>query len=304
MMLRTYRPNRRRAWVTSVLIGLSTVVFAAGVLAYGLRDAELGLTLVSQGIDAYRDAMAWWVRVGQEVLAAVGAFGAFGMAAAGIAFLLWLVRSTTNLQALPVPDVGAASGFAAVLLHLLFPALVAAYYVVLSAYPYASAAHVVLSAAAGASLVGPLIVIRRLWAANSARPAAGPAPPVWRGVLIWWVAFEAAWVIQIVAPAVTEEYWDAFRYVEAANRMVASGFLQMASATALVVAAVFIIRIMFRVNAMQDALAGTLPQSKARSERREVGTVQRTAAQWQCESCEVMNPTAMRFCQNCARERR
>ena len=302
-MLRAYRPNRRRAWVTSVLVGLSTVLFAFGLLAYGLRDVALGVTLLSQGFDAYRAAMAEWVRTWQDVPGAAGVIGAFVMAAAGIAFLPWLVRSTTNLQALPDPDVRPVSGFAAVPLHLLFPTLVVIYYVVLSAYPYASAIHVVLFAAAAASLAGPLIVIRRLWEASSTRPGGGLESPVWGGILVWWAAFETAWVTQILAAAVTEDYWDAFRYVEAAIRFVASGLFQMASAAAVIVAAVFIIRIMFRVNAMQDAQASRLRQSTARPERGETGPVQRTTGQWQCESCDVLNPTALRFCQNCASER-
>ena len=267
----------------------------------GLSNTALGVTLASQGNDAFlsmlRSVSAW-----AEVLAAIGAFGALGMAAAGIAFLFWLARSMANLRTLPVPDDRQQSSCAAVPLFVLFPVLAVAFFIVLRAYPYSTASQVVLFAAASASLVIPLMVIRGLWVASSIHTAAESVPPVWDGVLVWWTAYLTAWIATGLSVAVPGESWNDF--AEAMVGSIAGGLLEIVSATALALAAVFIIRIMFRVNAMQDALAGTLPQSTARSERREVGTVQRTAAQWQCESCEVMNPTAMRFCQNCARERR
>ena len=301
-MTRVYRPNRRRALVTSALITLSAALFGLALLASGLSRATLGAMLVSQEIDAY-EAAVWSMPAGQDMTFPVVAIGALAMAFAGVTFFLWLTRSWTNVEALPVQDARPQSGNADVGYLVLFPALIVAFFVVRSAYPSATATHVALFVAATASLAGPLVVIRRLWIASSVRVSTALAPPVWTGVLVWWAAFGGAWIIQGLTMTVLAQRWDYSRFAERGIQMLAAGFLEISMAVALLVASVFIIRIMFRINAMQNGLARELPEPRPRLERRGAPNEARAAAQWQCESCDVMNPTALRFCQNCARER-
>ena len=309
-----YRSNRRRAWVASLLIGLSAVLFASGLLAFGLVNVGLGFTLASQGVDAYR-SMGQWAEAWAGELGTIVAIGALVMAVAGIAFLGWLTRSIGNLHALPGPDDRQQSAWAAIPLFVFFPALLGAFLVVTSSYPDSSAFQVALYVAAVASLVNPLITMRRLWAASFPGTPAEPVPAVWHGVWVWWGAFLVGWIALGLAPPLQPESWNTA--VHAVIGSVTGGFLEIAAATALAVAAVFIVRIMFRINAMQDAAARTLP-TPAPLASSDPGAapvvdsdppgvvsppVRRSAVQWQCDSCEVLNPTALRFCQNCASER-
>ncbi len=224
------------------------------------------------------------------------------MAVAGIAFLFWFARSTAILDALRVPDDHRPWGCAAVPLFLIFPVLVVAYFVVLQAFPYATASQVTLFAAAATSLAIPLILIRRHWVASSLPAVDGSTAPEWGGVWMWWVAYLAAWVTTGLSTAVLGENWNSAD--QAVVDLLTAGFLEVASAVALAVAAAMMIRIMFRINAMQDAMARTVAQSRPRRERRAITPMRGPSAQWQCATCDVMNPTAMRFCQNCAAERR
>lgn len=300
-MIRAYRSNRRRALATSVLIVLSVVLYGSSTVFLGLRHAALGVTLANQGINGYSSllrSMRHW----DDVPAAIGAFGGLGMAMAGIAFLFWFARSTAILDVLLGPDDQRPWGCAAVPLFLIFPVMVVAFFIVLQAFPYATASQVSLFAAAAVSLAIPLTLIRRHWVASSRHAAAGSPPPVWGGVSLWWVAYLAAWIATGLAIAVLPESWTSTD--EAVNDLLAAGLLEIASGIALALAAAMMIRIMFRINAMQDALARTLPQPRSQRERGAVASTRPAAALWQCESCDVMNPTAMRFCQNCARERR
>ncbi len=223
------------------------------------------------------------------------------MAMAGIAFLFWFARSTAILEALRVPDDHRPWGCAAVPLFVMFPVLVVAYFVVLQAFPNATASQVTLFAAAAASLAIPLILIRRHWVASSMPAADGSTAPVWDGVSVWWVAYLTAWATTGLSTAVLGENWN--NADEAVGDLLLAGLLELASAIALAVAAAMMIRIMFRINAMQDAMARAVAQSRPRRERRAIAPMRVPSAQWQCASCEVMNPTAMRYCQNCANER-
>lgn len=299
--MRTGGANRRRALATSVLIILSAVLYGSSLVVLGLSHVALGATLASQGIGAY-GSMSRSMRSWDDVPAAIGAFGGLGMAMAGIAFLFWFARSTAILDALRVPDDRRPWGCAAVPLFLIFPVLVVAYFVVLQALPYATASQVTLFAAAAASLAIPLILIRRHWVASSLPAVDGSTAPEWGGVWIWWVAYLAAWVTTGLSTAVLGENWNSAD--QAVVDLLAAGLLEVASAVALAVAAAMMIRIMFRINAMQDAMARTVAQSRPRRERRAITPMRGPSAQWQCATCDVMNPTAMRFCQNCAAERR
>ncbi|MDE2902898.1 MAG: hypothetical protein OXP73_07690 [Chloroflexota bacterium] len=299
--MRAYRSNRRRALATSVLIILSVVLYGSSVVVLGLRHAALGAALASRGVEAY-GSMARSMRPWDEVPAAVGAFGGLSMAMAGIAFLFWFARSTAILDALLVPDDQRPWGCAAAPLFLTFPVMVVAFFVVLQAFPYSTVSQITLFTAAAVSLAIPVTLIRRQWVASSMPGASGSTPPVWGGVSVWWAAYLAAWIATGLASAMIPERWNSTD--EAVVDLLAVALLEIASGVALAVAAAMMIRIMFRINAMQDALARTLPQPRPRRERGAVAPTRRAATQWRCESCDVMNPTTMRFCQNCARERR
>ena len=286
---------------TSVLILLSVVLYGSATVVLGLRHAALGVTLASHGIDAY-GSMVRSMRPWGDVPAAVGAFGGLGMAMAGIAFLFWFARSTAILDVLGVPDDQRPWGCAAVPLFLIFPVMVVAFFIVRQAFPYSAASQVSLFVAASVSLTIPSTLIRRHWVASSMHAATESTPPVWGGVSVWWVAYLAAWITTGLASVVIPESWNSAD--EAVIDLLAAALLEIASGIALAVAAAMMIRIMFRINAMQDAVARSFSQPRPQRERRPVAPARRAAARWQCGSCEVMNPTALRFCQNCARERR
>ncbi len=167
----------------------------------------------------------------------------------------------------------------------LFPALVVTFFVVRTAYPNATAFHVAVFAAATASLAGPLLVIRCLWMASSAGGSNEPAPPVWTGILVWWAAFGGAWMTQGLVMVVLAQRLRYSQFAERGLQMLAAGLLEMTMAAALIVACVFIIRIMFRINAMQDRLAPESPEPMSRLEHQGAPQEKRVAAQWQCESC-------------------
>ena len=273
------------------------------MLLTGVLFVALGATLASQGVDAY-EALRQSAYTWQEVLAAVGGFGALGMVAAGIAVMVWLFQAIENLGVLPAPDVRPRSESLVFAFFVLFPALAVAYFVVRSIYPNASAFHFALYVAATASLVGPFVVIRRLWVSSGARSTSGTAPPVWSCVLVWWVALEVAWMTLGFAPAVMAESWDYYRFVDEVTQLYAAGLLQVVTTTALVVAAALIVRIMFRVNEMQEVLAHRVVRPTSPSDRLGVGPARRAAVQWRCDSCDFLNHPIARRCQNCAQENR
>ena len=253
-VIRGYWRNRRPAWAASWVVGITTALLASAVLLSGVLFLAQGATLASRGVDAYAElrlsANTWF-----EVVGAVGGFGALGVVLAGIAFLFWLFQAIGNLRVLPAPDMRPRSESLLFALFVLFPALGVTYFVVRSYYPNAWEFHFALYAAAAASLVGPFVVIRRLWASSGARSTSGPSPPDWRCVLVWWIALEVAWMTLGFAPAVMAESWDYYRFVDDVTQLYAAGLLQVVTTTALVVAAARIVRIMFRVNEMQDVLA-------------------------------------------------
>ncbi len=271
-----YRSNRRRAWAASLLIGLSTVLFASGLLVFGLINVGLGITLARQGVDAYNSmvlsAVTWAAELGT-----VMAIGALVMAVAGLAFLSWLARSIKNLHALAVPGHRRQAAWSAIPLFALSPALLGAFIVVSYAYPESTALQVALYVAAVASLVNPLILIRRLWAASFPDAADASVAPVWRGVWVWWGAYLVGWIAVGLSPlpqSVNRSTAD-----DAVISAIASGFLEMAAAMCLVVAAVLIVRIMFSVNAMQKTRASVVPQPDLRRGRRPVAPAKPSATQ-------------------------
>lgn len=302
-LLRGYSRNHRPAVIASWLVGVCAAVFAASLALTGLRSIALGVALASEGVNAYgslwRSTYAWL-----EVLAAVGGFGALGMVAAGIAFLVWLYQSIENLRLLPVPDIRPRLKSFALTLILLFPVLAVAYFVVRTVFPDSGSYHFALYVAAAASLAGPYAVVRRLWASSSTRPYSGTAPPVSTSVMVWWVALGVTWFTLAFAPAVMAASWDYYQLFDEVTRLIAAGLVQMIATTATVVAAALIIRIMFGVNSLQDALAHRVTQSTSPVDERGAGPTRRSAVQWRCESCDFLNHPAARLCQNCAQEKR
>ena len=258
-MTGVYRPNRRRALAASALIALSAVLLGFVLLVSNLLRVTLGARLLSQGVDAY-EAAVWSLRTWEDGTLAIVISGVFGMAFGGVAFFLWLTRSWRNVQALPDRDVRHWAGNADVAYLVLFPALVVAFFVVRSAYPNATAIHVAVFAAATASLAGPLLVIRRLWMASSAGGSPEPAPPVWTGILVWWAALGGAWISQGSIMVVLAQRLRYSQFDERGRQMLAAGLLEMTMSAALIVACVFIIRVIFRINSMQEGLARELPE--------------------------------------------
>ncbi len=301
-VIRGYWRNRQPALFASWTIAISTTLLASALLLSGVFFIAQGAALADQGAEAY-EALRLSVYIWFEVLVVVGGFGVLGVFLAFFPFLIWLFQAIGNLRVLPAPDLRPRSELLLLALFVLFPALAVSYFVVRATYPNAWGLHFTLYAAAAASLVGPLVVIRRLWASGGARSTIGTLPPDWRSVLVWWTALEIAWVTLGFAPTVMSESWDYYRFVDGVTQLYAAGVLQVVSTTALVVAAARIIRIMYRVNEMQDVLVRQMAQPILPSDQLGSGPARRVAATWQCESCDVMNPTAMRYCQNCARER-
>lgn len=245
--------------------------------------------------------------------------------AAGLAFLIWLTGAVKNLRVLGVARLRVHPAWAVVSLLALLPALFAIHTVFDD-----QTEQKVVPAIVIAGLATPLIVIRWLWTASRSiapDPSSADRPAAsWEGILVWWVAFTVFWISSRLALTMFEEAdADAFSPVETAVRVMAIGSFEFVAGVAWATAAVFIVRIIFRETAMQDAAARELPKppsdpvgSRAAPPgvEEDAPTVasdavtdipppaRRRATQWQCESCEVMNPTALRFCQNCASERR
>lgn len=301
-VIRGYWRNRQPALFASWTVGISTTLLALGLLLSGVFFIAQGAALADQGAEAYEE-LRLSVHIWLEVLAVIGGFGALGVFLACCPFLIWLFQAIGNLRVLPAPEMRPRSELLLLALFVLFPALAVSYVVVRATYPDAWGFHFTLYAAAAASLVGPFVVISRLWVSSGARSTSGTVPFDWRTVLGWWIALEIAWVTLGFAPTVMSESWDYYRFVDGVTQLYAAGVLQVVSTAALVVAAARIIRIMYRVNEMQDVLFRQVVRTTSPSDRLESGPARRGAAPWQCRSCDLMNPTSMRYCQNCAGER-
>ncbi len=235
------------------------------------------------------------------------------MLVAGLAFLLWLGQAVANLRALGTPRVRARPSWAVASFVVLLPALFAVHEALDGRVrPLAATAVVV------ACMVGPYYVVHRLWlAASGLGGPDGPRGPVWEGVRIWWAAFTVFWISSRLAVSLPLE-WTMLA--------LANGVFELVAGVSLATAAVLIVRIMSRVNTMQALEARTLPTPPAPDSSetiREpaiaaanaseafpvpqapvVPPARQTPVRWQCPHCEYLNPTALRFCHNCARERR
>ena len=271
----------------------------------------MGLLLVQSEYSAYRSVSTSRAEFVEVVTGVLASFLLL-LPVAGIAFIVWLSRAAANLQSLAISGVRLRPGWAvgAVLAACVAPAAAMVlpdlpYYLGRDSTPYL----VALMALAEASLVLPLVVIGRLWDGSTGDPAeprgfglGAISTPT--GVVAWWAAFLLTWTAYGLGDFVDQlPNEDVHPFVETSTRMLAGGVLTLIAATALVASAALIIRIMFSINAMQDALARTLRQPTALPERRTAGPTTRSAMSWLCDSCESLNPTAMRTCQNCSRDR-
>jgi len=258
--MRAYRSSRGLARLSSALVVLGTILLALTFLILTVSDFATGAAVAIQGTDAY-PAMAPSVNSWRIHVALVAAAGIVASALACIAVTLWLARSVANLRVLQVSDVRLPSGLLLAPPVLLTPALVWAFSWLRLTYPEGTALNVALAVAAIMSLALPFVVIRRLWVASSTQGAEGSEPPVWGGVLVWWLAYAAGWIAWSLFTILPAPAWN--NNVGVLGFYVVRGLLELAVAAAVVVAAIFIIRIMFRVNAMQDALSRTLRQPRA-----------------------------------------
>ena len=332
-LARSYRSLRRLARVAAGLIVLSAVVGTFDMIVRGSAYIATGVLLAAPDWlplqHVYPRVNAWGLgplaKI-ERVLVTVRSVWFGIMLAAGLAFLLWLSGAVANLRALGVPRICIHPAWAVVSLLALVPALFTADAILDDQVVQKVAPAIVI-----ACLAAPLVVMRRLWIASSSsaadlssstdQPAAS-----WAVILAWWVAFTVFWVSWQLALATFEgSEVDAYTPVETALRVLAMGSFEFVAGVAWATAAVFAVRIILRVTSMQDAAAQALPEpppepvnsGSVRPPAGEDATTvasdavtdiprpsRRRAAQWHCVTCEVMNSTAIRFCQNCASERR
>lgn len=313
-----YRSLRRLARVTGGLIVLCTIVGLVDTLVRGTAYVATGVLLAAPDWlplqHVYPRVYDWGrgpLAEIERVLIPTRSVWYGIMLVAGLAFLFWLGHAAANLRGLGTPSVRVRPGWAVASFVVLLPALFAVHEG-LNGWlrPIAATAVVV------ACMALPYHVVRRLWAASSLA-ASGPRGPVWEGVRVWWAAFTIFWIASRLAVSLPLE-WTMLA--------LANGMFELVAGVSLATAAVLILRIMSRVNAMQELLARTLPTPSAPDSSEKIGepTVaavnsseaspdpqapvvpppRRAAVQWQCPHCEYLNPTALRFCRNCASERR
>lgn len=330
---RSYRSLRRVACVAAGPIILSAVVGTADMIVRGSAYIVTGVLLAAPDWlplqHVYPRVNDWGsgpLAEIEQVLVTVRSVWFGIMLVAGLAFLLWLSGAMQNLSALGAQGIRIHPAWAVVSLLALLPVLF-----VVDALLDDQAEQKVLPAIVIACLAAPLIVVRWLWIASrssAADPPSSTDQPVasWAGVLVWWVAFTVFWMSSRLALTMFEgSEAGAYSPGESAVRVMAMGTFEILAGVAWATAAVFAVRIILRVTAMQDAAAQTLPKpppdpvgsgAAPSSAGQDPPTgvsdavtdtprpARRTAAQWRCKFCEVMNPTAMRFCRNCASERR
>ena len=328
-----YRSLRRVARVSSVLIVVGAAVGTFDMLVRGGAYVGTGVLLAAPDwlpLDHAYSRVDEWGRGPlneiERVLVTVRSVWFGIMLAAGFAFLVWLTGAVANLRALGSQSPRVPVGWAVASLLGLIPALFAAHRN-LSAQAEQLAIPVIVLA----GLAAPLIVVRRLWISRGMRAAdqrtsGSQAAKSWNIVLVWWLAFTGFWLASRLAlTAFAGSDSETYSSVESALRVTAMGTLEFIAGIAWAIAGVFIVRIILRVTAMQESSAPSLP-ARAPPEQPEVTRAEevpatdaravdphpamdasagprRTAVQWECQSCEVMNPTALRFCQNCAGER-
>ncbi len=264
-----YRSNRRRALVIYALVGLSTLLLGLAWLTYGLTNVTLSFMLTNQQIDTH-NALAQGVRSWGDHLALVAGVGILAKALAAVALTFWLTRSMANLRALSVPGARWPSGFSIAPLLLLFPALVWTSVWLILTHPQAVALYVSMAVAATLSLTLPLGVFRRLWVASRARGSTETRPRVWGGLIVWWAAYLAGWMVVAFFSALPEpnstvsgQWTD---NGTAASYLMVRGLGELAAATALVIAAIFFVRTMSCINAMQDGHARMVTEPTPRFE--------------------------------------
>ncbi len=320
----SYRSLRRVARVAAGLIALCAVVGTFDMIVRGSAYIATGVLLAAPDWlplqHVYPRVYDWGrgpLAEIERVLVPTRSVWYGIMLVAGLAFLLWLGQAAANLRGLGSPRVRVRPSWAVASFVVLLPALFAVHEALNGwVRPIAATAVVV------ACMVGNYHVVRRLWAASSLAASDlggpdGPREPAWEGVRVWWAAFTTFWISSRLAVSLP---------LELTMKTLANGMFELVAGVSLATAAVLIVRIMSRVNAMQEVLARTLPTPPAPDSSEKIGVPmtaavnsseaaadpqapvvppsRHAAVQWQCRLCEYLNPTALRFCQNCARERR
>lgn len=226
----------------------------------------MGLLLAQSDYSAYRSASTSHAELVEVVTGVLAGFLLL-LPVAGVVFIVWLSRAAANLEVLAISGVRLQPAWAvgAVLAACPAPAVAMTApdlpdYLGEDSTPYLLA----LKAVAVASLLLPLVVIGRLWNGSTGDPATPRglgfgAIPVPAGVVSWWATSILVWTAYGLggfAGQLPDE--DAYPYIETSARLLAEGMLTFTAVTALVASAALIIRIMFGINATQDALASTL----------------------------------------------
>ncbi len=321
-----YRPLRQLGRAGSALVALSAVVGAADLTVRGILYLVAAvLTAAPEWLPLTYDASRreeWLfstIPAVEEVLLPARVAWMLLLLVAGLTFVVWLARAAANLRALDTSGAALRPSLAVYSLVALIPALFAVDSIVRGRWLSLVAEPLVVLLC----LAAPFVVIRRLWIASATRPGERPATDdapaaAWNGIVVWWAAFSSFLITSRFAILVISGFGEPIdSMLDSSTVALAIGAFEGAAGISLAIAGYYIIRIMFRVDAMQEDLVAALPQpapasvSEAESPVHDpdpptdsAGSVRRSAAQWQCESCDVTNPTALRFCQNCARERR
>ena len=320
-----YRSLRRLGRFASAFVALSAVVGAADltvrgalyVVAAALIAAPEWLPLTH--VDYRRDKwISSTVPAVEEILLRARYAWLLVLLVGGLTFVVWLARAAANLRALDASGATLRPSLAVYSLVALFPALFAVYYIVSGGLLSLVAVPLVVLL----GLAAPLVFIRRLWLASSTRPGNrpptdGPSAGAWSGIVGWWAAFSSFLITSRFAILVFDGLGEPIdSMLDSSTRALAAGALECIAGISLAIAGYFIIRIVFRVDSMQEDLVAALPKPAPASlleaatpvggpdpPTDTAGSRRRSAVQWRCQSCDVMNPTALRFCQNCARER-
>ena len=327
-----YRPIRRLGQVASGLIALSAVVGASDLMVRGAVYGVAGLLLASPSWlpleHVYPRTHEWTsgtLPAVEDVLRQIRNVWLLVLFVAGAVFIVWLSRAATNLRESQSLSARLWPALAVSWLVVLVPALVVVDSVLDGWQRPMAVPFVVLIC-----MAAPVLFLRRLWIAGSAGPGVlqspnGPSAVAWRGIVVWWAAFTSFLIASRLTVYMLDGLGEADSMVDTSTRVLAIGASESVAGVSLAIAGYCIIRIIFGVNSMQDALARTLPKPTPLDLADIAGTpalaagdrlaappapptvrfppARHTAVQWQCQSCEYMNPTALRFCQNCARER-
>lgn len=260
-----FHPFRRLARVSAGLIVLCAVLGTVDMIVRGSAYIATGVLLAAPDWlplhHVYPRVSEWGqgpLPELEKLLFTVRSVWFGIMVVAGLVFLLWLTRAAKNLRDFGTPSTRVRAGLAVVSLLALIPALFAVNAVLTDRQEQFAIPAIVV-----AGLAAPLIVVRRLWISSIPRlsdplRSEDPAASPWTGIMVWWVAFTAYWLSSRLALTMFEEAEvSAYSPLETALRTTGMGSLEFIAGVAWATAAVFVVRIIFCVTAMQHDLART-----------------------------------------------